>query len=82
MTEIFHSQLRNSERKEEGSEEQRQKVEEEAHVGLKRKFDNSHCSEEQGDGDDPQHENEQVLKDVKLKKAKNVCFSFFDCVWL
>ncbi|KAL6208589.1 hypothetical protein ACLB2K_019538 [Fragaria x ananassa] len=71
LTEIFHSQLRNSERKEEGSEEQQQKVEEEAHVGLKRKFDNSHCSEEQGDGD----ENEQVLKDGKLKKAKNLAIS-------
>ena len=72
---MFHSQLSNSETKEEGSEEQQQNAEE-THVGLKRKFDNSHCSEEQGD-DDSQHGNEQGPKDGKLKKAKNVGFTFF-----
>ncbi|KAM5563746.1 hypothetical protein ABKV19_018390 [Rosa sericea] len=74
LTEIFHSQLSNSESKEEGSEEQQQKAEE-SHVGLKRKYDNSHCLEEQGDGDDSQHENEQGPKDGKLKKAKNLAIS-------
>ncbi|XP_050366085.1 uncharacterized protein LOC126784652 [Argentina anserina] len=74
LTEIFHSQLSSSDRKEDGSEEQEHKVKE-AHVGLKRKFDNSDCLEEQGDGDDEEQGNEQGPKDGKLKKAKNLAIS-------
>ncbi|CAB4291701.1 unnamed protein product [Prunus armeniaca] len=65
LTEIFHGHLNKSESKEKDTED--------PHVGLKRKFDNSHYSEEQGD--DSKKENEQDPKDGKLKKAKNLAIS-------
>lgn len=61
LTEIFQSNLNNSDSKEEESEKQ----------GMKRKFDHSSHSPEDNE-DDSQKANEQSLKDGKLKKAKNV----------
>ncbi|XP_062144682.1 uncharacterized protein LOC133852032 isoform X2 [Alnus glutinosa] len=64
LTEIFQSNLKNSDSKEEESEKQ----------GVKRKFDHtSHSSED--NEDDSQKANEQSLKDGKLKKAKNLAIS-------
>jgi protein required for attachment to host cells len=61
LTEIFQSNLKNSDSKEEESEKQ----------GVKRKFDHTGHSSEDNE-DDSQKANEQSLKDGKLKKAKNV----------
>ncbi|ONH93594.1 hypothetical protein PRUPE_8G241100 [Prunus persica] len=73
LTEIFHGHLNKSESKEKEEDSEDQKNAEDPHVGLKRKFDNSHCSEDQGD--DSKKENEQDPKDGKLKKAKNLAIS-------
>ncbi|KAL5561673.1 hypothetical protein UlMin_031420 [Ulmus minor] len=74
LTEIFHSSLKNSEsREEEDKEEEEQKKAEEPNTGLKRKYDNSHCLEEQVE--DSKHEKEQDPKKGKLKKAKNLAVS-------
>ncbi|XP_039048000.1 uncharacterized protein LOC120188655 [Hibiscus syriacus] len=64
LTDIFHSNLKNSEPKEEEFE-----VGEEGKIGLKRKFDHSESSDDNGS----QKENEQSPKNNKMmKKAKNL----------
>jgi hypothetical protein len=69
LTEIFQSNLKNSDSKEVESEKQETGAE--LKQGMKRKFDHSHSSEDSED--DSQKANEQQsLKDGKLKKAKNV----------
>ncbi|XWS36295.1 hypothetical protein CRYUN_Cryun20dG0073500 [Craigia yunnanensis] len=69
LTDIFHSNLKNSEAKEEDPKQKR--IEEESKIGLKRKFDSSECSDE-NKGDDSQKENVQSPKNKKMmKKAKN-----------
>ncbi|CAN6693935.1 unnamed protein product [Malus baccata var. baccata] len=74
LTEIFHNHLSNSEKKSREKDSEEQQNAEDSNVGLKRKFDDSHCSEEQGD--ESQKENEQqVPRDRKLKKAKNLAIS-------
>lgn len=52
-------------------------IEEPNNAGVKRKYDSSHCSEEQRD--DSKSEKEQESVDGKLKKAKNVGFSLTFC---
>ena len=74
LTDIFHSNLKKSEDKEEDPKQKR--IEEDRKIGLKRKFDSSECSDE-NKGDDSQKENEQSTKNKKImKKVKNVGFSF------
>ncbi|XVE77779.1 hypothetical protein DITRI_Ditri13aG0090200 [Diplodiscus trichospermus] len=73
LTDIFHSNLKNSEAKEEDPKPKR--TEEDIKIGLKRKFDSSECSDE-NKGDDLQKENEQSPKNKKMmKKAKNLAIS-------
>ncbi|XWS46816.1 hypothetical protein CRYUN_Cryun14cG0101000 [Craigia yunnanensis] len=73
LTDIFHSNLKNSEAKEEDPKQKR--IEENNKIGLKRKFDSSECSDE-NKGDDSQKENEQSPKNKKMmKKAKNLAIS-------
>lgn len=72
LTEIFQSNLKNSDSKEEESEKQETGVG--LKQGMKRKFDHSHSSED--NEDDSQKANEQSSKDGKLKKAKNVGSTF------
>ncbi|GLT63992.1 hypothetical protein SLA2020_365120 [Shorea laevis] len=71
LTEIFQSNLKNSDSKEEESEKQETGVG--LKQGMKRKFDHSHSSED--NEDDSQKANEQSSKDGKLKKAKNLAIS-------
>lgn len=73
LTEIFQSNLKNSESKEEDSEKHQNEAEMKS--GLKRKYDHSHCSEDKEE-DDSQKANEESLKDGKLKKAKNVGLTY------
>ncbi|KAM1228864.1 hypothetical protein EV1_008063 [Malus domestica] len=76
LTEIFHSHLSNLEAKSKEKESEEQQSAEDSHVGLKRKFDDSHCSEEQGDESKKENEHEHGgPKDGKLKKAKNLAIS-------
>ncbi|KAF3945391.1 hypothetical protein ACB098_10G078300 [Castanea mollissima] len=72
LTEIFQSNLKNSDSKEEDSEKHQNEAEMKS--GLKRKYDHSHCSEDKEE-DDSQKANEESLKDGKLKKAKNIAIS-------
>ncbi|KAL4312585.1 hypothetical protein GQ457_01G053230 [Hibiscus cannabinus] len=67
LTDIFHSNLKNSEPKE-GLE-----VEEESKIGLKRKFDHSECS----DDNDSHKESKQSPRNNNkmMKKAKNLAIS-------
>ncbi|KAK8630710.1 hypothetical protein V6N13_079491 [Hibiscus sabdariffa] len=67
LTDIFHSNLKNSEPKE-GLE-----VEEESRIGLKRKFDHSECS----DDNDSHKESKQSPRNNNkmMKKAKNLAIS-------
>lgn len=78
LTEIYHSCLKNSESKDD--ESGKQKIAEEPNQGLKRKFDSSQCSEDQGE--ESKMENDQDLKNGKLKKAKNVGISFCSASFL
>lgn len=68
LTEIFQSNLKNSDSKEEESEKQGTGAE--LKQGMKRKFDHSHSSE------DSEDDSQKSLKDGKLKKAKNVGLHF------
>ncbi|XP_022758216.1 uncharacterized protein LOC111305192 isoform X2 [Durio zibethinus] len=73
LTDILHSNLKNSETKEEDPKQKR--VEEGGKIGLKRKFDSSQCSDE-NKGDESQKETEQSPKNKKMmKKAKNLAIS-------
>ncbi|EOX94780.1 Uncharacterized protein TCM_004388 isoform 2, partial [Theobroma cacao] len=73
LTDIFHSNLKNSEAKEEDPKQKRK--EEDRKIGVKRKFDSSELSDD-NKGDDSQKENEQSPKDKKMiKKAKNLAIS-------
>ncbi|XP_021280364.1 uncharacterized protein LOC110413747 [Herrania umbratica] len=73
LTDIFHSNLKNSEAKEEDPKQKRK--EEDSKIGVKRKFDSSELSDD-NKGDDSQKENEQSPKDKKMiKKAKNLAIS-------
>ncbi|KAE8009718.1 hypothetical protein FH972_006140 [Carpinus fangiana] len=72
LTEIFQSNLKNSDSKEEESE--KQETEAELKQGMKRKFDHSHSSEDSED-DSQKANQQQSLKDGKLKKAKNLAIS-------
>ncbi|XP_059439561.1 uncharacterized protein LOC132172126 isoform X2 [Corylus avellana] len=67
LTEIFQSNLQNSDSKEEESEKQGTGAE--LKQGMKRKFDHSHSSE------DSEDDSQKSLKDGKLKKAKNLAIS-------
>ena len=60
LTDIFHSNLKYSEAKEEEDPKQK-RIEDDSRIGLKRKFDSSECSDE-NKGDDSQKENEQSLQ--------------------
>ncbi|KAF3436301.1 hypothetical protein FNV43_RR23393 [Rhamnella rubrinervis] len=71
LTEIYHSSLKNSESKDD--ESGKQQIAEEPNKVLKRKFDSSHCSEDQGE--ESKMENEQDLENGKLKRAKNLAVS-------
>ncbi|KAK6260093.1 hypothetical protein QQP08_001932 [Theobroma cacao] len=73
LTDIFHSNLKNSEAKEEDPKQKPK--EEDRKIGVKRKFDSSELSDD-NKGDDSQKENEQSPKDKKMiKKAKNLAIS-------
>ncbi|XWS31583.1 hypothetical protein CRYUN_Cryun23aG0088800 [Craigia yunnanensis] len=73
LTDIFHSNLKNSEAKEE--EPKQKRIEEESKIGLKRKFDSGECSDE-NKGDDSQKKNEQSPQNKKImKKVKNLAIS-------
>lgn len=68
LMEIFQSNLKNSEVEEDDSKRKENELVEPKQV-TKRKFDDSHCSEESEI--DLEKENQQNPKD-KLRKAKNV----------
>lgn len=80
LTDIFHSNLKNSESKEEDST--RQQHQEENKKGVKRKFDSNESSDDHGH--DFQKEIIPSPKDKKMNKAKNVgfLFSLFCCITL
>ncbi|XVF72410.1 hypothetical protein PTKIN_Ptkin12aG0119400 [Pterospermum kingtungense] len=71
LTDIFHSNLKNSEAKEEDLKQIR--TEEDNSIGRKRKYDSSECSDEhEGDGSNEQ----QRPEDKKtMKKVKNLAIS-------
>ncbi|KAK8478976.1 hypothetical protein V6N13_068441 [Hibiscus sabdariffa] len=70
LTDLFHSNLKNSEPKEEDLKPKG--LEDETKIGLKRKFDRSESS----DDNDSQNENEQSPQNNKMmKKAKNLAIS-------
>ncbi|KAE8676773.1 hypothetical protein F3Y22_tig00111582pilonHSYRG01128 [Hibiscus syriacus] len=70
LTDIFQSNLKNSEPKEEDPKPKG--LEEESKIGVKRKFDHSESS----DDNDSQKDNEKSPKNSKLmKKAKNLAIS-------
>lgn len=73
LTEIFQGHLKDSESKAEDSE--KDQIEAELRKGLKRKFDRAHSSEAEEE-ESQKANDEQILKDGKLKKAKNVGSSF------
>lgn len=84
LRQIFHSNLNNSETKQEGSkkeqndekeEEEGNNTEDQGNKGSKRKFDQTDSSLHQGNSS--RKGNDQSPKDTKLKKAKNVVPSFF-----
>lgn len=78
FTDIFHSNLNNSENKEEDS--RKQQHQEGNKKGLKRKFDSNESSDDQGD--DSQKKDGPSPKDKRMKKAKNVCaFSVLFCMF-
>ncbi|XP_030486728.2 uncharacterized protein LOC115703628 [Cannabis sativa] len=69
LTEIFHSSLKESaSNKDEVVGKQENELD--PNKGLKRKYETSHCSEDQEEG--PRDEKEQDPKDGKLNKAKNL----------
>lgn len=69
LTEIFQSNLNSSDGKEDDPEKQQKEAE--LKNGLKRKFDQSHASEDEED-ESQKANDEQTLKDGKLNRAKNV----------
>ncbi|KAE8721394.1 Detected protein of unknown function [Hibiscus syriacus] len=70
LSDIFHSNLKNSEPKEEDPKPKG--LEEEIKLGVKRKFDHNESS----DDNDSQKKNEQSPKNYKMmKKAKNLAIS-------
>ncbi|OMO77709.1 hypothetical protein CCACVL1_14865 [Corchorus capsularis] len=73
LTDIFHSNLKNSEAKE---EDPKQNIKEEDNkIGVKRKFDSSESSDD-NKGDVSQKDNEKSPKEKKMmKKAKNLAIS-------
>ncbi|KAK9206690.1 hypothetical protein WN943_016969 [Citrus x changshan-huyou] len=71
FTDIFHSNLNNSENKEEDS--RKQQHQEGNKKGLKRKFDSNESSDDQGD--DSQKKDGPSPKDKRMKKAKNLAIS-------
>ncbi|XVF21778.1 hypothetical protein REPUB_Repub12eG0119400 [Reevesia pubescens] len=73
LTDIFHSNLKNSEATEE--------VEEDSKIGLKRKFDSTECSDENR-GDDSQKENDQSPKKQEDDEESQNCYFFsFAFTW-
>ncbi|OMP05075.1 hypothetical protein COLO4_09097 [Corchorus olitorius] len=73
LTDIFHSNLKNSEAKEEDPKENRK--DEDNKIGVKRKFDSSESSDD-NKGDVSQKDNEKSPKEKKMmKKAKNLAIS-------
>lgn len=72
LTEIFQGHLKDSESKAEDSE--KDQIEAELKKGLKRKFDRAHSSEAEEE-ESQKANDEQILKDGKLKKAKNLAIS-------
>ena len=77
LREIFQSNLKNTETKQESSEKQQN--EKAKNKGLKRKLDQNGCSEDQQSKSDSHKKTEQSPRDTKFKKAKNVG-SFFLCI--
>ncbi|GMI73824.1 hypothetical protein like AT4G02800 [Hibiscus trionum] len=72
LTDMFHSNLKNSEPKEDEQHSKGLEFEEESKIGLKRKFDHSEYS----DDNDSMKENEQSPRNNKMmKKAKNLAIS-------
>lgn len=75
LTDIFHSNLKNSEAKEEDSKQKRIE-EEDSKIGGKRKYDSNECSDENEGDDGSQKENELSPKNKKtMKKVKNLAIS-------
>ncbi|XP_022728150.1 uncharacterized protein LOC111283795 [Durio zibethinus] len=73
LTDIFHSNLKNSESKEVVPKQKG--IEQDSKIGMKRKFDSSECSDEKK-GDDSEKENGQSSQNKKMmKKAKNLAIS-------